>query len=287
MSNITHKVFLDDSGNKEYDPNRDYSTNGRTPYFVFGGMIVRPEVAGQIDAAMDSLKLNAFRNSNVEIKANWLKRPDQRRKFYLEPYAIDDARLNEFVNSVYALINAHDCQLIACVVNKAEVQTQYTNRTWYAPAIAYECVLQRVQQAMEECNGYGHVTIDDMDGKSPKGSDWKENLQKHHRQLRSSGSKLLGGMAIDRVLGDSPTFKDSATDHRLQLSDLVSYAVYRQFVEYGPDWEKQDAKVGDVLPTYDYFERIGKKFRNRNGRVQGFGVVKFPMKNRIEWNAEK
>lgn len=281
MSAITHKLFLDDSGNKEYSPDGTYVSKGRTPYFVFGGLLVRPEVAGKISVDMEALKAGTFGTPDVEVKANWLKRPAERRKRYLDPFHISDAALDHFINELYTLICAQDADLIACVVNKAEVQEQYgLTSAWYAPAIAYECVMQRAQLAMLECDGHVHVTVDDMEGKSPKGNDWKENLKRHHKQLRANGSQLRRGMPIDRLVGESPAFRDSAHDDRLQLADLVSYSVYRQFVDHGADWE------GELrpLPVYDYFSRLCKKFRSgEGGRIQGYGIVKFPLKRRVRW----
>lgn len=285
MPDITHKLFLDDSGNKEYDPAATYAKGGgRTPYFVFGGLLLRPEVAGMLGAAVESLKVDAFGTSEVEIKAYWLKNPDQRRKRYLDPYGVSAQQMDELSKGLYAVICDHELELVACVVNKAEVQQKYTlEKAWYAPAIAYECVVQRVQHSMEQCGGYTHVTIDDMDGKSPKGNDWRANLEAQHKQLRTRGSSLIKGMELDRIVGDKPVFRDSAHDDRLQLADLVAYSVYRQFVDHGPDWEQE----GKPLPVYDYLDRICHKFRNQNGRVQGFGIVKFPLNKRVRWVARK
>lgn len=88
-------------------------------------------------------------------------------------------------------------------------------------------------------------------------------------------------MAFDHVGGMA--FRDSHLDERLQLADLVAYAVFRQFVDYGPDWE-DDSKP---LPVYEYLERLAPKFRNHNGRLQGYGIVKFPMNKRVKWAVEE
>jgi hypothetical protein len=276
---ITHKLFLDDSGNKEYEPSGNYAGSGRTPYFVFGGLIVTPDEAGSVSARMESLKIEAFGQADVEVKANWLKRPTERQKRYLDPFGVSDDDLSRFTERVYDLIVSARIELLACVVNKQEVQQMYGHRSWYAPAIAYECVIQRLQLAMEACGGYAHVTIDDMEGGSPKGRAWKDNLTAHHGTLLRGGSRLKRGMTIDRVVGKQPSFRDSAVDDRIQLADLVAYAVYRQFVDYGPEWEAG----ANSLPTYSYFERLAPKFRNQSGRIQGYGIVKFPMGNRIPW----
>jgi hypothetical protein len=68
----------------------------------------------------------------------------------------------------------------------------------------------------------------------------------------------------------------------LQAADLISYNVHRQFRDYGDEWEV--AGEGRNLPMYPYFKRIaGKFYQHPAGRVQGFGIVKFPLRNRVPW----
>ena len=72
----------------------------------------------------------------------------------------------------------------------------------------------------------------------------------------------------------------------IQAADLISYNVNRQFMDHGEAWETTSAD--GKLPMYSYFERISGKFRrNSFGRVQGFGIVKFPLRNQILWHAEE
>lgn len=78
-------------------------------------------------------------------------------------------------------------------------------------------------------------------------------------------------------------FRDSAIDDRLQLADLVSYAVYRQFVDHGPKWEDDTQN----LPLYKYLGKIVMKFRNAGGRFQGYGIVKFPLNKQVRWTTQR
>jgi hypothetical protein len=116
-----------------------------------------------------------------------------------------------------------------------------------------------------------------MTGATAAGNQHLALLKRQHQLLRSRGSTLLKGMSFDRIGGIS--FRDSKLDERLQLADLVAYATYRQFVDYGADWE-DDSKP---LELYEYLGRLAPKFRNRNGRIQGYGIVKFPMNRRVPW----
>lgn len=279
MAGPTHKLFIDDSGNKEYSPDGRYVRRGggRTPYFVFGGLLVTPAEAGFINRSMRDLKLRTFGDDDVEIKAHWLRRNAERNRRYLEPYSLEPEELTLFTEAIYDLLRGAVCKLVACVVDKAEVQHLYGDKAYYAPTIAYDCLLQRVQQEMMDCRGEVHVTVDAMTGATSAGNQHLYLLKRQHALLQSRGSTLLKGMSFDRVGGIA--FRDSKLDERLQLADLVAYAVYRQFVDYGADWE-DDSKP---LELYDYLGRLAPKFRNRDGRIQGYGIVKFPMNRRVKW----
>jgi cytidylate kinase len=228
---------------------------------------------------MRTLKREAFGTPDVEIKANWLKRPREREKRYLEEYGITDTQLTSFTDAVYEIIADSSCQLVACVVNKKEVQDEYGSGAWHPSTIAYECLLQRAQKEMASIGGSVSVTMDQMTGATPAGNQHYVNLRSHHHQLRKTGSRLLRGMALDRVEGGL-SFKDSADDERLQLADLVAYAVYRQFLDYGPDWHDRSKS----LALYEYLARVIKKFWNKGGVVPGYGIVKFPANERVPWN---
>jgi hypothetical protein len=67
----------------------------------------------------------------------------------------------------------------------------------------------------------------------------------------------------------------------LQVADVVAYNVYRQFREYGEEWETRGLPV---LPSYEWFSRLLEKFRKGpNGRIQGFGVAKIPLRTQVRW----
>lgn len=280
MAEPTHKLYLDDSGTKEYVADRVYSPgSGRTPYFGFGGILVRSGEAGALSRKLRSLKLEAFGTEQVEIKANWLRRREEREKRYLAPFKLTIQRLDTFVDAVYSMIGSSNVSLLASIVDKAAVQREYDSRAFYAPAIAYECIAQRVQLEMMACGGYVHVTIDDMTGATPKGSQYRDNLERHHRLLRTSGSQLQRGKRMDRLEGIA--FTNSAADERIQLADLVIYCVNKQFTEHGAEWDGS----GDHLPVYAYLGRIlGRFCRSPSGVVDGYGIVKFPRLGGNRWS---
>jgi hypothetical protein len=267
----THKLYIDDSGNRDYSPDRDYnSSSGRTPVFVYAGVLARNEVAVQLASSLASLKVRRFGRADVELKGNWLSRERSRRERYLEPFSLTEAELTAFVDEVYGLLLSADCQLIGAVVDKRKVQEKYPE-PWHPSTIAYEVLAQRVQREMEEVDGSVHFTVDDVAGATPAGREFRALLERHQKQLQTRGSSLQVGMVMDRLRGMA--FADSKTEQRVQLADLVAFASFKQALKCPEPW---DSPLDDSSAWYKYFARLLPKFRQKNGRVAGFGFVLFP-----------
>lgn len=279
MINPSHKVYIDDSGTKEYHPDKQYGKNN-TRYFVFGAIII--DVANQsiLHEKMLNQKTRLLGNEKVEIKSNWLRMPNERRRRYLDRYNISENNLTDYVDELYEIINESPFVFVAAVIDKLHMQEDYSPNPWYPPAVAYELVLQRVQSHMEQTGGYAHITIDDMTGATPKRNQYKSNLERQHQQLQLYGSKLKKGFSFPNIIGKIK-FMDSSLSNMIQVADICSYNVLRQFVEHGEEWEQENPE----LELYSYLRRIEAKFRqDPNGRVQGYGIVKFPLRRRVRWH---
>ncbi len=121
-----------------------------------------------------------------------------------------------------------------------------------------------------------------MSGATPKGNQYKSNLVSHHQRLQKIGSQLRRGEPRSKLAG--LRFSDSRADERLQLADLVAYAVYRQFVDHGDKWDAE----GSSLPLYRYFGLLVPKFRRGPaGAFTGYGVVKFPRRSWKRWGVRE
>lgn len=274
----SHVLYLDDSGTKEYGPpDKPYAANNPR-YFVFGGALIAVPEAGRLTQRIQDLKRSCFGTNDVEIKSNWLRMPWEREKRYLQPFGLTEDRLERFVQNYYEMVATADLVLVAGVVDKQHMREDYGPNPWYAPAVAYEIVLQRVEN---ELQGVGRVSvvIDDMTGKTPRGNEYKENLKRHHARLRQRGSALLKGFEFTCLSGIK--FVSSQASNLVQVADVVSYNVFRQFQDHGEAWE--DAGL-DGLPTYLYFRRLAARFRKGpDGRIQGYGVIKFPRRVSAGW----
>ena len=181
------------------------------------------------------------------------------------------------MDDYYRLILQAPLRFVSAVVDKLHMQETY-QQPWYAPTAAYEVLLQRAVQAVSNDTKVV-VTMDDISGRTPKRNFYKALLQEHHAKLQRFGSILQKGISFSCFEGPV-RFANSATSDLVQVADVAAYNIYRQFKEYGLEWEQQLVK----LPVYEHFARIvGKFYQGPRGRIQGFGVVKFPLRNRVPW----
>ena len=280
---LTHLAYIDDSGTKEYAVNPElYNSTGCSRYFVFGAVLISTMEASALSTEIKQKKIDCFGTDQVEMKSTWLRIPKYRSKHYLEPFKIDDKKLTMFTDDIYKLISQSELQLIASVVDKVHVQEDYPN-PWYAPAIAYEILMQRVVSNFQS-KSCVRVIIDDMTGKTPKKNSYKDNLMKHHEKLRQHGSSLQRNISF-ASLSSGIKFVNSAHSQIIQIADIISYNVYRQFVQHGELWE---SKENEKMKTYEWLGKIGSKFRTGpSNRVQGYGIIKFPLRRRVKWSFQE
>ncbi len=184
-----YQLFVDDSGTREYDDNQNYTTSGKSLYFVYGAIFVLQDAAALLIPKLRAHKRLTFGTPDVEIKSNWLRIPKERRTRYLEPFGKTDDQLRAFVDDYYRLLVQAPIELIGAVVNKQHMQEDYA-RPWYAPTAAYEFLLQRAVQAVPKGSTLA-VTIDDISGKTPGRNLYKKLVTEHHAALRAHGSRLL------------------------------------------------------------------------------------------------
>ncbi len=281
-----YQLFVDDSGTREYDDNRDYINSGKSLFFAYGAILMEQDAAALLIPKLLEHKRLTFGTPDVEIKSNWLRIPKERQKRYLQPFGLAEASLRTFVDDYYNLLIQAPLELLGSVVNKLHMQEDYASprSPWYAPTVAYEFLLQRAVQAVPSGSTLG-VTIDDISGKTPKSNEYKKLVSGHHAALRARGSRLQPTISFACI--DSPIrFVSSQHFELIQAADLISYCVQRQFRDHGENWETAPPGGGD-LPVYEYFGRVAGKFRHDGrGRIQGFGIVKAPLRQRIHWGVK-
>lgn len=269
------RVYLDDSGNKEYG-------QATSRYFVYAGPVVSLEDERPIAGAFAAAKESAFGTAEVEIKSNWMRLPKERRRRYLEPYGLSEERFARFVDEWYELMAQPSITYIASVIDKPQMLERYGARAWHPSAAAYQFLLQRYELHLRRLGASGRVTIDDMSGSSAADNQWRDLLRTQHKRLKRDGCRLTK-LAFDHV-ADSFLFGDSARFHLLQVADVAAYNVFRQFRSYGDEWDRLD---GHHVTLYPWLSKILPRFaRSSAGVLEGWGIVKWPSERTSRWRVD-
>jgi hypothetical protein len=269
-----HRIYLDDSGQKEYGPST-------SRYFVYAGPMVALSEEHAIAERFSLLKESVFGTRDVEIKSNWIRIPKERRRRYLLPYGLSDNAIDGFMNEWYELMKMPDITYLAAVIDKPQMLARYP-RAWYASATAYQFLLQRYELQLRRGGVGGHVTVDDMEGASPNANQWRALLKAEHTRLKKHGCNLTP-MRFEHV-SDTFLFGHSHKFELLQVADIVAYNVYRQFRDHGDEWDRAD---GHDVPLYHPLRMLLPRFATGDGgRLEGWGIVKWPSQRTKRWHVD-
>jgi hypothetical protein len=268
-----YHAFLDESGQRDYGPLTDR-------YYVVAAAIARVEHVDMYCTELAGLKRSFFGTPAVEVKSHWLRNPAHRKRHYLDAFAVSEARLAAFVESLYDWILATELVFIAGVVDKDQMSSQYTHPHYPSP-VAYQVFLQRYQKFLASRHCIGAITFDEIAGSSPGGRSWQELLLRHQRRLKHVGCNYTG-IQFTHV-EDLLSFGNSASCPLIQIADIAAYNTFRQFRDHGSQWDDPAAKS---LPVYRYFDRLLPRFhQSPSGVFAGFGVAKMPTRARHAWLA--
>jgi len=282
MSNF---LFIDDSGSKEWNTPyaRDFVDNppARTPqnrmfwqnnYFVLTGLYIPDATVAQLNPYINDLKKKYFGTKYVEIRSVHLRNPEKRRRYYLEPYGIDEERLRDFIESHwYKIFTDHktDIQLQAFVLDK---RYHKNRRHEVSPLEMTSLILfDRVElHPSRACT----IVFDQMD------EQIKSVRHNHGKIIRIANKEVdLGSLHDGKYSHSSVRFEKSVNSNFLQLADTAAYNVLRQFVDHGDQWE---LSRGDKPLFYSYFDLLRGNFycNPKDECITGYGVVKIPKGDR-------
>ena len=287
---MLYKVFVDDSGKKEYlspyskefidnPPDAEsYLQFWRDNYFVLCGVKIAIGDIAVINGAINALKQKYFNTHKVEIKSDWLRNPKQRNKYYMSGFEITEPMLLEFTNELYELIAAYKGKMkfVAIVFDKRFYGHAKRKMPDGTPLVKCTQVLfERLQYLEDECV----VIFDQME------DHLKINKGDHKKILKISQT---GGdfenvyvKRFNKII--DVEFKKSSIENFIQIADVCAYNIFRQFVEYGRQWQTKDAQT---MSMYPYFYKIRCNFQTHpvTGKVVGIGLSCIPNIGRCNWN---
>ncbi|MBY0473231.1 DUF3800 domain-containing protein [Patescibacteria group bacterium] len=296
---MARTVFIDDSGSKEYvtphakefvdnpPPYKGNEAFWRGNYFVLCGVSIDNADLKDLNDQFNALKKKYFGTYDVEVKSVWMRIPDKRKKYYLDPYGITPEQLNQFGEEYFDLIakNADRMKLFATVFDKRYYGPS-RNKPEGTPLLkAAQVLLERIHSY---CGGGCSVVFDQMESSLSITRGAHNKLQGVY--LKNEGMANIYVPSYGNI--DDVTFKKSSSENFLQVADVCAYTIARQFIEHGGEWNGSNKNpAGDVvLRTYDYFKRIrcnfyvGGIFRSK---VRGYGLVCIPDIAKINWDFQK
>lgn len=281
---MTNYLFIDDSGSKQWKTPyaKDFidHTPERSPayrdfwqgnYFVLAGIHTNSKTMSKLNMLINEAKENYFGTKDIEIHSVDLRNPYNQRKKYLQPYDLESERLKEFIDTFwYPLFSQYNLQLVAIVVDKRYFDV--ASRGEIPLEIATKALFDQTEtHPHKNC----HIVFDQMD------SQLRSSKHDQGKILRIANTniKLDDGSYAKKFHHTSIQFDKSCNSNFLQLADTVAYNTWRQFVDFGHEWDKHS--VGEeehrVLPMYEYFARIANNFYCGKSRtVSGVGLIKLP-----------
>lgn len=273
---MEYTIFVDESGEREYGEKT-------SAYFVYNGIIVQDKEIDVVEEEIRKIKLAFFDDENVEFKSNWFRIPKERHKRYLKPYGLTETEFRIATKEIYRVIVGAPITIVASVIDKKLMIQKYRKAAFNPSSFAYELLMERFQFYLQSVDGGGRVIMDDISGKTPKGSHYKHLIKNLHPKLYSYGTTIQK-IKIDRV-PRAPSFWPSTKSSLLQLTDICAYNVLRQFRDYGDEWDDPKTKR---LPLYGPLRLIIKKYhQGPRSQLRGYGIVKFPQKRGAKWSIKK
>lgn len=285
---MLYKVFIDESGKKEYITpySKDFIDNPPgfekyenfwwDNYFVLCGVRVKQDNLKLINPKINQLKESYFGTCEVEVKSDWLRNPYQRKKHYLKPYNISSENLDKFGSEFMDLIAKHKEHLktLAVVFDKRYYGDAKRSSPGGIPLLKTTQVLfERLQYA----GGYHIVVFDQME------SSLKITTGQHGKILNvfreNKGMEKVYVEGYDRL--SDVKFMESKNENFLQIADVCAYNVFRQFAQFGREWAG-----GQKLNLYPYFDQVRCNFffHPATKQVRGYGLVLLPDIQKINWN---
>lgn len=143
-----------------------------------------------------------------------------------------------------------------------------------------QILFERLQYA----GNYHIVIFDQME------SSLKLTIGHHDRILnvlqKNAGMEKIYVDQYDKITDIK--FMESCGENFLQIADVCTYNIFRQFVEFGREWTGQskskDGKV--VMSAYSYFDRIRCNFLYNpfSKQVRGVGLTCVPDIDKVNWS---
>lgn len=239
-------MYVDEAGVEE--------KNDKTKYFVIGGAVFHEDDLAEMKRKVQMLRVNDFTGefSGNEIHVHDIFKGKKEFK------GIKEKQINDFLTSIYNLVNELEFSVISVAIDKPTLQTsKYSN--YDVLETAYKFLVERFDNYLRRTENQGIIRIDRTSNKS-------DILNKKDRRiLREISNVRHHGTNWQKVknIAEDPLFYDSSMRKGLQIADAVVYCTNRH-LNGNNDFDK-------------YWNLLYPKFQTRySGSIDGYGLTVFP-----------
>lgn len=286
-----YKLFVDDSWSKDYINIYSEDLKNNLPewnddnlawldsnFFALCWIHIKNEYIKDIDLEIKELKEKYFKRKDIEIKSTYLRNSKNRKKYYLDKYNIKNEDINNFWEDIYKILEKHkDKFLIFWVV--------FDKRHFkYRDSDKANILLKSAQVLFEriEMSGYKTKIIFDQMDKSLVKSKW--NNWKLFQVYKWENKKIIWYFDEYKNIIDIE-FQRSDKENMLQIADLISYNIRRQFME---NWKILIEWGTEKCKLYKYFSKTAKNiYSSKKWKIMWYWLVLYPNWNKIDWRIKK
>lgn len=266
MDKPTLRMYVDENGH--YNLHEDLTKDGNR-FLCLTGVVMRISNHDMLTNQLDALKYDYFGDTNIVL---------HRREIIAakSPFSVlsDDKVRERFNHDLLKIMDSLKYGVISVVIDKKALVDRYGIIKAQDPyALALEYLMQRYQYWMQDFSAkYGHTTGDIL-AEARGGREDHTTKETYKLIYRGQGYNGLADANNYYSSGEIKLKKKKANIAGLQFVDLISHPARRYILmKYGLAKNlKQTSFEQQVVEIL-----VNKKFRRKNGKIDGIGAVLFP-----------
>jgi len=240
-------MFLDESGDHNLE-----KIDKQYPVFVLAGVIFDNDYYNK--TAKEAIRKFKFKNFGTE-KIILHTADIYRNKKGFEILKDKKAR-EKFFDSMFALLNLLDFEIVACGIQKKKHLLRYGIAAVDPYLLSLEFLVERFIFSLDDCKEKGMIIAESRD------KQLDNQLELAWLNLKIKGTRFLEPSRITDKITDFKILPKSKNIDGLEIADLIVSPIGRKIMG---------------KPEKDDFKVVKKKFRrNGSNKIMGHGLVVFP-----------
>lgn len=243
-------MFLDESGDHNLA-----KVDNQFPVFCLAGCIFdESEYYQNSNAKIDAFKIRYFNNSNVILHSREIRKCESPFNILL-----NSKTKQNFYTNLDNLISNLPFTVLGSVILKNKLKDQYSDPS-NPYALALQFMIERFLYFLEENNDIGYISAESRDPKA--NTDLLNTFTNNINNGSYFDAYCVKAERFQRKIQKMIFITKQKNENGHQIADLVAYPT----AKFGLDKSK-------LNPAFDI---IKNKFRNKNGKIMGYGLKIFP-----------